>query len=71
MEFARYRYLITENKARKEGQVYGLRQQGLSYKKIGKMLDPPVSNERVRQILARHERFLEAWNNLKEGRTYW
>ena len=33
MEFARYRYLITENKARKGGQVYGLRQQGLSYKR--------------------------------------
>ena len=67
MSSAQYCSLIKENKASRGGQVYGLRQQRLSYKKIGEILDPPVSAERVRQILARHERFLEAWNNLKNG----
>ena len=67
MSFARYCSLITENKARRGGQVYGLRQQRLTYKKIGEILDPPISKERVRQILARHERFLEEWNNLRKG----
>jgi hypothetical protein len=67
---ARYRSLITENKASKGGQVYGLRQQGLTYEQIGGLIDPPVSKERVRQILARHERLLEAWGKLKEGKAY-
>lgn len=67
MTYAEYYSLIREHRARRAGQAYGLRQQGLTYKQIGEMLDPPVSVERVRQMLARHERFFKRWNDLKKG----
>ena len=69
MTKAQYISLIRENKFSRRGQVYGLWQQGLTYEKIGQMLDPPVSRERVRQMLFQHEWFLKRWNNLKEGKT--
>ena len=69
MTFALYYSLVRENRARKGGQAYGLRQLGLTYKKIGEILDPPVSVERVRQMLARHKRFLKEWDNLNKERV--
>jgi hypothetical protein len=61
----RYRSLIGENKISKRAQAYILRQQKLKYKEIGELLDPPVSVERVRQLVHAHERFLRYWNALR------
>jgi hypothetical protein len=62
----RYRDLIRENKIGKRAQAYILRQQKLKYREIGELLDPPVSVERVRQLVHAHERFLRYWNALRE-----
>ena len=61
-----YRSLVRENYVSKRAQAYILRQQKLKYRKIGELLDPPVSVERVRQLVNAHERFLKKWNALRE-----
>lgn len=63
----RYWFLIRENKISRRAQAYTLRQQKLKYREIGELLDPPVSVERVRQLVHAHERFLRYWNALRES----